>query len=160
MNAWKAILAAMVIFIAGTVTGGLMVKLHENRSRLHPPAMVTAAGPTMRLEFLKRIERQLNLTSAQRERIEAILRESQERMKALWEPIAPQANAEFQQVRERILAELSPEQKAQFEELSKMRGPRNREAPGNHNPSHKPPRPDEPRHGPATNKTADRPSTH
>jgi Spy/CpxP family protein refolding chaperone len=156
VSAWKAILAAVVIFFAGAATGGLVARLRQDRSHLHPPVAVTIAGPVMRMEFLKRIEKQLNLTPTQREHIEGLLRDSQERMKTLWEPIAPKARAEFDQVRERILAELTPAQQSKFEELSRQRGPHGRDVPGAR-PPRKPGRPAGPWHNGDTNKSADHP---
>jgi hypothetical protein len=156
VNAWKPILAALVIFVAGAATGGLVVRLHQDSPRVHPPVAVTIAGPVMRMEFLKRIEKQLNLTPLQREHIEGLLRESQERMKMLWEPIAPKASAEFEHVRERILAELTPAQQIRFEELSHQRGPHGRDLPGTRAPR-RPARPGGPWHNADTNKAADHP---
>lgn len=123
MNAWKAIFAALVIFCAGMVTGGVIGK-HWKRQAVQPRlASGETVGPgwMQRMEFVKRTERQLDLTPAQRERVEQILKESQEHMKQLWEPIAPHAREEAQRVRERILAELNPKQQKKFEQLTKPR---------------------------------------
>jgi len=76
------------------------------------------------MEFLNRVQRELNLTPVQRERIEKIISEGQVRTKELWEPVAKQMRQEMQQVRERIRAELNPEQRLRFEELLKQRPPR------------------------------------
>jgi len=130
VNAWKAIFAALVIFCAGMVTGGVAGKfLKRQPVPLRLPAGVTVGpGWMQRMEYVKRAERQLDLTPAQRERMEQIVRESQERMKQLWEPIAPHAREEARRVRERILAELNPEQAKKFEQLSKPRSRTKEEA--------------------------------
>lgn len=123
MKAWKAILAALVIFGAGVVAGGLTVRLKAPKA-VRPPSSATTAMPwssQQRAEYLRRMQRHLNLTPAQNERIEKLLQESQERMKKLWEPVAPQAREEFRAVREQILLELNPEQKKKYEEVFKPR---------------------------------------
>ena len=140
MKAWKVILAVIVIFCAGAVTGGLTIKVVQNRARATPaPTRMAIHEPgwMQRFEFLKRLQRQLDLAPQQRERIEALLSESQERMKAIWEPLAPQAQAEFKNVREAILKELTPAQKQKFEELSKLRSQHNRERPEANDPAKK-----------------------
>jgi hypothetical protein len=71
--------------------------------------------------LLDRMQRQLYLSATQRERIDQILRESHEHMRALWDSIAPKAQLEQRRVRELIRAELNPEQQKQFEEVFKPR---------------------------------------
>lgn len=127
MNYWKAILATMVIFGAGVITGGLLVRETQVIKRPkqgrpaatdHPPAAQNATPSQMqRLEFLVRAHDELDLTAEQRERIERVIREGQERTGQLWESISPDMRKELQLVRERIKAELIPEQRRRFEEL-------------------------------------------
>jgi DNA-binding MarR family transcriptional regulator len=130
VNAWKAIFAALVIFCAGVVTGGVAGKfLKRPPVPLRLPAGETVGpGWMQRMEFVKRTERQLDLTPAQRERVAQILKDGQEHMKQLWEPIAPHAREEAQRVRERILAELNPKQQKKFEQLTKPRSRAKEEA--------------------------------
>lgn len=120
MNVWKVILAALVIFAAGVITGGLTVRLKIQEV----PERRTAPPGPRRGDLLDRMQRQLYLTPLQRERIEVVLRESHERMKTLWDSIAPQAQEEQRRVHELIKAELTPEQQQTFETMMKARGPR------------------------------------
>lgn len=164
MNTWKIILATLVIFAAGVMTGGLLV-VHVNRvNARHLRRVVNAleswhprgrdimnpgdqAVPLMlerqRIEFILKVHRELELTPQQRERIEKIVREGQEKTKALWEKVAPELQNEMREVREKIRAELTPEQRAKFEKLLKQhplrrpepppgpsRGPRDTPPPG------------------------------
>ncbi len=125
MNAWKVIAAALVIFAAGVVTGGLTVRL---KLRELPPTSTspgTFGSLRQRGDLLDRLQRQLYLTPVQRERIDQILHENHDRMKQLWDSIAPQAQEEHRRVQERIRAELTPEQQKGFEEIMKRR-PANR----------------------------------
>jgi hypothetical protein len=139
VNTWKVILATMVIFGAGVVTGGLLVR-QTQRARLHqpanPPAMLrqlplgTAGG--MRLEFLRRLNRELELTQEQRERIDRILREGQERSRRLMEPVSPRLREEIQRTMEDFRAVLNRAQRERFEELLKQhqQRPREKQNPG------------------------------
>lgn len=129
MNTWKVILATMVIFGAGVVTGGLLVRNTRIITPNPPPAAATQqprpffqGGPAgfVRVDFLRRAERELALTGEQRDQIDQIIRESQERTKKLMEPISPQIREEMQQTKDKFLAVLTPEQKARFEEMLKQ----------------------------------------
>ena len=132
MNSWKIILATIVIFGTGVITGGLLVN-HVDRGHFHRPGPGANAASKRgefpppspeqrRLEFIRNISRRLNLTPKQREHIEAILHESQEHTRKIWLQIAPEMRAEMARVREKIRAELTPAQRQRFEEL--VRRPR------------------------------------
>ena len=112
MKPWKVILATLVIFVAGMVTGGLATK------RLQPEVAATKAPPSLqRFDLLRRMEKRLELSPAQQERIEQIVRESQERTKKAWEQVRPIIRDEFQRVQDRIREELTPQQRKTFEKL-------------------------------------------
>jgi len=147
VNTWKVILATIVIFVAGAVTGVLLVRqthsqpdsapgaLSGGHTRQFPPG--SAGG--VRIEFLRRAERELNLTFDQREQVDRIISASQERTKKLMEPIQPQIREELQQTKEQFLAVLSPEQRARFEELLKQQRLFQQHAHEPHRPTNKPP---------------------
>jgi len=126
LNTWKVILATLVIFVAGLVTGVLVVWHSGNvfaspsqrqPGTPHPGPVVSPYG--LRLDFLRRVERDLNLTAAQREQIDKLLRESQERSRKIMEPVAPQIREELDQTRQEFRKVLTPEQGAKFDELLK-----------------------------------------
>ena len=124
MNAWKPIVAALVIFAAGVVTGGLTVRFASPArtvTKPEPPWPLNIRGA--RGALLERMQRELYLSPEQRQRIDQVLRESQDRTRQLWESIAPQAHAEQKRVRERIREELNPEQRTKFDESFKVRFP-------------------------------------
>lgn len=122
----------MVIFGAGVLTGGLLV--HQTGGGRKPRPARPAHGGTnavapkvtpaqmQRMDFIIRAGRELELTAEQRERIERIIREGQDRSRQIWETVAPEMRKELQLVRERIKAELTPEQRRRFEELMKRPG--------------------------------------
>jgi Spy/CpxP family protein refolding chaperone len=124
VNTWKVIFATMVIFGTGVVTGGLLVK-YSSASRvphlhgLGRPAQPISAGG-MKLDFLRRAERELNLTPEQRERIDKIISASQERTRKILEPISPKLREDMKQTKEEFRAVLTPEQQKRFDELLKQ----------------------------------------
>ncbi len=127
MNTWKIILATMVIFGTGVVTGGLLVHREHVRLPARPrpapvprPVVTPPSTPgVMRLEFLRRAQRELDLSPEQRERIDKLIKESQERTRRLMEPVMPDLQAELQRTRKEFLRELTPDQRKRFDELVK-----------------------------------------
>jgi Spy/CpxP family protein refolding chaperone len=141
VNPWKVILATLVIFGAGIATGTFLAGNSNPVSRLHrrlaaaegahhatnaseanrefkfPPPL----GLPLRKDFLDRLEKEIKLTPQQRERIEKIITEGQERTKELWEVIEPEMHDVLVETREGIRNELTPEQQASFSELLKRR---------------------------------------
>jgi len=116
----------MLIFGTGVVTGGLLVRNsarlpvppQRNLTGIRPPSALSPAG--MKIDFLRRMERDLNLTMAQRERIDKILGESQERTRKLMEPVSPQLREEFQQTKEQFRGVLTAEQRQAFDAMLKQ----------------------------------------
>ena len=118
MKIWKVILATLVIFSAGVLAGGLVVKSFQ------PPLPMghqTSAVPErwMQRMLLERMKAELSLTPEQKQHIEKIFAESQGRMSELWDIINPEIQTELREVREKIRAELRPEQLDKFEQLLK-----------------------------------------
>ena len=134
MNSWKVILATMVIFGTGVVTGGLLVHHAERGRERHPqrpgsqvrPAQPVTAG-VMRIEFLRRMERELNITAGQREAIDKILKDGQERTKKVMETVEPRRREEFKKTIEEFRAVLTPEQRKRFDAIAKQQQQRSRE---------------------------------
>jgi hypothetical protein len=86
----------------------------------HPVSIQNVSPGIMRVEFLRRAERELNLNPEQRERIDGILKASQERTRKITEPIAPELRAELQRTREEFRDALTPEQRSRFDEMLKQ----------------------------------------
>jgi hypothetical protein len=127
VNSWKVIFATMVIFGTGVVTGGLLVGYAQHGRDRRPQhtanavrqAQPPSAGGT-RIDFLRRMERELNLTAEQREPIDKVLKEGQERMKKLIETIEPRRREELKHTIEEFRAVLTPEQQQRFDGLLKQ----------------------------------------
>lgn len=151
MNPWKPILAALIIFAAGVVTGGLLVGYSDHRlqkaRRLQPhetsarppgnlppaigarePRPVSGGQPNriprvVSEEFFRRLETEVGLTSGQRERVEEIIAQGQARNKEIWERVTPEFRREMIDTQKRIRDILTVEQRAKFEELMKQNRP-------------------------------------
>ncbi|MDQ6631812.1 MAG: hypothetical protein M3Y82_08640 [Verrucomicrobiota bacterium] len=128
MSYWKVILATLVIFCSGIFTGTLL-----SRRPSHPPPNLPPRNSypvhLQRMEFLRKMDKQLNLTTNQHERIEKIIKKSQERTKPLYEQINPQLRDELKKVRDQIREELTPAQREKFAEVLKPKPRRPDEPP-------------------------------
>ncbi len=129
MNSWKVILATVVIFGAGVVTGGLLVN-HVDRSHpkhsLRPTAAINSIVPTNSAsqskpphlpelwsrQFIEQLNDELQLTPEQRAVIEKIIVEGQGQMRKAVQAVR-------QEARQKLHEQLTPAQQKQFEELMK-----------------------------------------
>jgi Spy/CpxP family protein refolding chaperone len=129
VNSWKIILATIVIFGAGVLTGGLLVN-HVERSwhqrfshRTEAVSQKELSLPRPQIlgkQFVQQLDQALNLTPEQREKIQKIIADGQERNHDLWKLVAPQFHAAMQDVHQRIREVLTPDQRKQFEDLLKQ----------------------------------------
>lgn len=126
MNDWKVIptivLATVLIFGAGVVTGGILVDyVKQARPRMaakHPnPAPPVNPIPTnnpirppqiLSKDFLQRLEGELQLTKEEHETIQKIISDNQNQMRKV-----------VQDARLEILEALTPQQRVQFDDLMK-----------------------------------------
>ncbi|MDD5141346.1 MAG: hypothetical protein PHY43_13935 [Verrucomicrobiales bacterium] len=151
MNYWKVILATVVIFGAGVLTGGLLVNYVDHSHPHHLPANAWSRPATnnatqprqpdippprmaekMSKQFVQQLNDKLRLTPEQRVKIEKIIADGQERNHEIWTNIAPKMRAVMQEVNQQIRAELTPEQLKPFEEL--LKHPPRRPPPGTNTP--------------------------
>ena len=126
MNSWKVILATMVIFGTGVVTGGLLVGHFQSHPTPRPPGQGVGPNPGkgaqvlspggMRVDLLRRMVRDLDLTPDQRDRVDKILKESQERTRKV---MAPFMRDEWLRTTAQFRDVLTPEQQPRFDELMK-----------------------------------------
>lgn len=126
MNPWKFILATVLIFGTGVVTGALVTTLVERPHRAAAkPAQQLSYSQIQRAEFLGRLDKQLSLTPEQHDRIGQILRDSNQRTKPYWDPVASKMKDEVRTVTEKIRTELTPDQVAKFDvEIKAGRAPK------------------------------------
>lgn len=123
MSQWKVILATLIIFGSGVITGGLLVKTTTQplKAVRHKDGNPNAPAPwqLQRADFRRRMEKDLDLTTEQKQHIDKIFHDSQERMKPVWDQISPQLHGEIERVQTDIRSELTPEQRQKFDELLK-----------------------------------------
>ena len=122
MNSWKIILATIVIFGAGVVTGGLLVnhvdRAHPgNRRPAREPEDFVPRPEILKTNFVQRLDNAVGLTPEQRDQIAKIIAEGQARNRELWKAVSPQFKSVMQDVRRRIRDKLTPPQQKEFEEL-------------------------------------------
>ena len=128
MKEWKVILATLVLFGMGVVTGGLLVHLTSGKQpRVKPvftpnPLPKELRGPVheQRFEYIRRLTQQLELAPEQAGKIEKILQSSQQRTKAAWDTIQPKLNEEVRKTRDQIHEVLTPGQRKKYEEINKQ----------------------------------------
>ncbi len=154
MNALKIILATVIIFGAGVITGGLLVNdVMQSRAKdiqrtpdvqsPHPPAAnndqdqsfapnLPRPHPPEMLgkQFVQELDKKLHLTPEQRMAIGKIVAEGQERNHEIWTNATPQIRKVLQDVRQQIREQLTPDQRKKYEELLKRFRP-----PGHHPPA-------------------------
>lgn len=131
MSPWKVILATMVIFACGVFTGVFVTRTEPISTAVFPvlqpqpvstnkaPLPAFAQLQVQRPEFLRRLDRQLDLAPEQHDQIVKIMNASRERTSPLWEKIAPQMGGELKRVHEAIRQVLTPEQRKKWAELSR-----------------------------------------
>lgn len=83
-----------------------------------------------RLEFFRKMQRQLDLAPEQQEQIDKIMKDSQERVRPLWDQIGPQMGAELKRVRQEVAKVLTPEQRKKMNELMRHGRKSEKEQPG------------------------------
>ena len=129
VNHWKPILAALTIFATGLVTGALTLSgYHAVPSRDGMAFGESRRGPKPERsrdghlrDLCGRLQDELRLNPAQRERIEEIVRLAHERVKAVADKMGPIIHSEFKQMERDILQELTNEQADQFRAIIRER---------------------------------------
>lgn len=125
MKVWKVILATIVIFATGVVTGALLSKSTApapvSPAPRQQPAPAVAPVPSWIVQerFLQLLKTELALSPEQFSKLKMVFADSRERMQILMDLINPELQAEKREVADRIRAELTPEQRTRFEQLIK-----------------------------------------
>jgi Spy/CpxP family protein refolding chaperone len=123
VSPWKVILATMVIFVCGVVTGALVARTQGSRPSPYASgggfgAGGPGSGPVW--EFIRRLDQaHLDLTTDQHDKIAKIMQDSYATNRAILNKINPQLQAEKERAQKAINQLLSPEQQQKFSELLK-----------------------------------------
>lgn len=115
MKRLTAMVAVLGLFVLGVVAGALGAHLYYARHLGAP------GGPHGGQFFAHRLEGELDLTTEQTRRIEAILEESRREADALRHRLLPEVHAAMEHNRERIMEVLTEDQRERFERLRHRR---------------------------------------
>lgn len=120
---WQVVLATIAIFVAGLVAGGatafgLVRWNHERQAKAageqpNHPNKVEQFGPGLLRGFIK----QLDLTDAQRARIQPIVRRTVGQLARERREVQLSSALTIERMQDEIADVLTPEQRARFEEL-------------------------------------------
>jgi len=139
VNAWKPILAAVVIFTAGVVTGALLSDVatpqparafprnfsHDRNQ--HGAEQRHGSRMEGQLDWLmRRIQRDLKLTDEQTEKVEAAFMQSREDMKLAFEELRPRLRASTEKLKDKLRGDLTEEQIEKFSKYLRPPNPRDR----------------------------------
>lgn len=134
MNAWKVILAALVIYVAGIVTGNFASGLAKGTPEESQGEQSARPRPPRMHDLVRRMESRLHLESEQTVQVREIVEASQERMRTLMDELRPKFETESQSMRLEIEALLTEEQLAKFDEVFERSGIRPSRGPGGRGP--------------------------
>jgi hypothetical protein len=122
VSPWKVILATMVIFVCGVITGALVIEKQGWRRPLFGQGGPTFGppGPRPVFDIIRRMtQAHIQLTPDQTNKIVKILQTSQATNAAIRKTIAPLLKAEVERANKAINELLTPEQQPIFAELIK-----------------------------------------
>ncbi len=113
----KAALWVGAVFVLGAALGGVLGYLtaHHSASAANQPS----TEPERRAHRVEQLTRDLSLTPAQSQQLDAILKERHAESKAIHDQTDLQTDQVRQKGRDQIRAILTPEQKPKFEEFLK-----------------------------------------
>lgn len=106
-NRWQVRFAAMIIFVLGFAAGILALNVYRGLAR-------NAGGPRDRFE---QMADRLNLNDDQKTKVQQILGDSREQLRALRRESEPRVNEIRQQADERLQQVLTPEQWQKFQTM-------------------------------------------
>jgi len=122
VSPWKVILATMVIFVCGVITGALVI---ETQGQHRPPfgpggASFGPPGPREAVLFIHRMKQaRIDLTTDQSNMVFRIIMDSQATNAEIRRKYAPQLRAETERAHHAISQVLSPDDRPKLEELEK-----------------------------------------
>jgi hypothetical protein len=108
----RATVLLAAIFVLGLIVGAA-------GAALAGPGLFHRRGPrrTGPDAFLRRLTRDLSLSSPQQESVRVVLQRHQPAMDSLWREMGPRVETLQQQVRSDIRRQLTPEQQTRFQEM-------------------------------------------
>jgi hypothetical protein len=120
VNPWRARLAVLAVFVAGVLCGA--AAMHVWRVRLERRAMNSPEG--LARIVVHRLDRELNLSEAQRRQVYAAAAKAREESAHVMKPLMPQMSEIFERLRTEVRSVLTDEQRVRFDRMVKERGGR------------------------------------
>lgn len=118
MNRTKAVIAVILVFILGSLCGGLVTHIvYQQRM----DAFIGGGRGAREEQIVKRLVSRLDLDNGQAEQVRAIVHETHGAIGELRRKNRPQVETLIAESQRRIGALLKPEQKAEFEKLIEER---------------------------------------
>jgi len=114
----KAAVWLALIFLLGAGLGGVLGFVAGNSST-HAAARQRKSPEVRRAEMVGQLDRELQLTTAQRESLDPILAGFQEQFQAIHKQVEPQMKEVREASRKKIRALLTPEQQGKYDEYLK-----------------------------------------
>lgn len=119
-NRWQVRIAAVIIFLLGFAAGGLALNAYRGWAR--------GVGPTREDRF-EQISKRLELNSDQKTKVQQILGDAREQLRALRKESEPRVGTIRQQTDQRLQQVLTADQWQRFQQMrNEMRGRRGRES--------------------------------
>ncbi|MBL9214349.1 MAG: hypothetical protein JNG83_02620 [Opitutaceae bacterium] len=111
---WKVIVVLVGIFVAGGVTGSFVTQRYLREKLANRPGPEQWAP-----RHLKRLAERLELTPAQEEQVKPIVRRNMEELNRVRASSLAETRQVFERMEREIAAQLTPEQKAKFEQMNR-----------------------------------------
>ena len=139
VTAWKPILAAFIIFVAGVLTGSFVIDFTTPQpARAFPREFSPdrhkqdiGQRPGARVEgqlqwLMRRMQRDLKLSDNQTKKIQAAFKESREEMKTAFDELHPRLRESTEKLKDKLRGDLTEEQIERFSKYLRPPNPRDR----------------------------------
>jgi len=117
MNRALAIVTVLSLFVAGIAIGALGMHIYQDRQLRHPDDPQRPGRGFLGRRLHHQLDRQLDLSVEQLERIEAILQSSHEKAMELRNDLHPRVMTIMDRAHDEIADILDPEQREKFQQL-------------------------------------------
>jgi hypothetical protein len=111
-STWKAGILLLAAFVLGAAVGGAVT------ARVSHQTLWEGKPPDRMEGYLRLLGESLDLSSAQRDSVRAILERHRGDMDAIWQEVAPRYETMRSQIRSEIRTQLNPEQQRKYTDLT------------------------------------------
>ncbi len=118
MKRWKSIVGVLMVFLLGALAGAAVVHRVDRQS---VEAVLSGRGGATVDLIVRRLSRSLDLDSAQRDQVRAIVTETHQDIDRIRKPLQPQIEATIERSRARVRAILRPDQQEKFDRIQAER---------------------------------------